>query len=136
MLFPDALRAERAKQQLSQSQLADRAGFDHSYVSRLENGERNPKPDAIKRLAKALGHDEDSYAAQQLMGAAGYLGANTISPRWSSVIELHEFLERDDIPEHIRLYTDHIVRDMIDMIEAFYDTGGNNDISDRRERSD
>lgn len=136
MSFPKTLRDERAKQQLSQSQLADRAGFDHSYVSRLEKGERSPKVESIKRLAIALGYDEDSDDTERLMSAAGYLGPNAINPRWPSVTKLHEFLERTDIPEYTRLYTDHIIRDMIDMIDVFDGAGGNDDLSGRTERSD
>jgi transcriptional regulator with XRE-family HTH domain len=39
---------------VSQSRLAEWAGFDHSYVSRLETGSRMPTRDAVHRLADAL----------------------------------------------------------------------------------
>lgn len=52
--FGDALRQARSARRVSQNRLADRAGFDHSYVSRLESGERWPSRDAIDAIAAAL----------------------------------------------------------------------------------
>jgi transcriptional regulator with XRE-family HTH domain len=51
--------------------LAEAAGFDHSYVSRLENGTRMPTRDAVVKLAGAMG-----LAAPQrdcMLVAAGFM---------------------------------------------------------------
>ena len=45
----------RARARLSQSKLAERADFDHSYISRIECGDRLPTRDALERLAEAMG---------------------------------------------------------------------------------
>src|SRR5687768_8085749 len=44
-----------ARARLSQSKLAERADFDHSYISRIECGDRLPTRDALERLAEAMG---------------------------------------------------------------------------------
>lgn len=56
---------------MSVGQLADRAGYDHSYVSRLEAGKREPSRRAVADLAAALGLDDATAA--ELYAAAGYL---------------------------------------------------------------
>lgn len=52
--FPDRLRAARELRKLSQSELAERAGFQPSAVSHFETGRRSPSFDNLKRLADAL----------------------------------------------------------------------------------
>jgi transcriptional regulator with XRE-family HTH domain len=48
----EALRVERS---LTQRQLGAKTGLSYSYISRVENGEREPSVKAIRRLAGALG---------------------------------------------------------------------------------
>lgn len=69
--FGQTLRPLREARHLSQSKLAERADFDHSYVSRLESGARQPTLDAVERLAKALGLAEPE--AEALRMAAGFM---------------------------------------------------------------
>ena len=54
--FATILREKRRASGLSQRQLAERAGVDFSYISKLENG-RLPAPaaDTILRLSEILG---------------------------------------------------------------------------------
>ena len=69
--FGGLLKAMREARRISQSKLAERADFDHSYVSRLESGARMPTRDAVERLASALTlaqSEEDG-----LLAAAGFL---------------------------------------------------------------
>lgn len=49
------LRKERG---LSQSELAEKAGFQHNSYNRWENGKSWPEPETIEALAKALGVSE------------------------------------------------------------------------------
>jgi transcriptional regulator with XRE-family HTH domain len=64
--FGTVLREKRRVSGLSQRQLADRAGLDFSYISKLENG-RLPPPaaDTAVRLADILG-----CPAEDLLSAA------------------------------------------------------------------
>jgi transcriptional regulator with XRE-family HTH domain len=52
--FPARLRAIRAYRGLSQKALARSVGFDHSAISRLEGGSREPSIRTLARLADAL----------------------------------------------------------------------------------
>lgn len=68
--FAPTLKAMREGRGLSQSKLAKRAEVSHSYVSRLESGERNPTREAVDRLAAALRLDDEER--DDLMLAAGF----------------------------------------------------------------
>lgn len=47
---------ERKRPAMTQVELAEKSGFDQTYISLIERGLRAPKePDTLKRLAKALG---------------------------------------------------------------------------------
>ncbi|MBN2291988.1 MAG: helix-turn-helix transcriptional regulator [Pirellulales bacterium] len=52
--FGDKLRKLRKKKEVSQEELADRAGLHRTYVSSVERGERNVSLETIDKLARAL----------------------------------------------------------------------------------
>ncbi len=54
-LFAKNLRVVRARKNLSQQALADKAGLSVSYISMLERGERYAPLETIDVLARALG---------------------------------------------------------------------------------
>lgn len=49
-----AIRTHRENLGLSQEKLAERCGFDRTYISMLERGKRNPSLLNLLRLAKGL----------------------------------------------------------------------------------
>jgi transcriptional regulator with XRE-family HTH domain len=51
----EALRTMRLEAQMSQEQLAERAGTDLTQVGGIERGVRNPSYTTLLRLAEALG---------------------------------------------------------------------------------
>lgn len=53
--FGRRVRALRKDRELSQEELAHRAGLHWTYVGGIERGERNPALANIGRLARALG---------------------------------------------------------------------------------
>jgi len=54
--FGANVRSARRSQDLSQEELAERAGIARTYLSELErSGGRNPTIKVVERLAKALG---------------------------------------------------------------------------------
>jgi ribosome-binding protein aMBF1 (putative translation factor) len=55
LLFAKALSAARAKQGLSQKQLAELTGIDQSDLSKIERGVSNPSVSTMERIATALG---------------------------------------------------------------------------------
>lgn len=110
--FASSLRELRERRRLSQSRLAEAAGFDHSYVSRLESGSRMPTRDAVLKLSDALQlveHERDGFLA-----AAGFMPARIESlfasePVLSEVLGL---LQDMQIPSEIR----DDVRNMISLL--------------------
>lgn len=64
--FANLLREKRRSAGISQRQLAEKAGVDFSYISKLENG-RLPPPSAetVQRIATILG-----CAIEELLAAA------------------------------------------------------------------
>ena len=49
-----AIKAQREKLGLSQEKLAERCGFDRTYISMLERGKRNPSLLNLLKLAGGL----------------------------------------------------------------------------------
>lgn len=54
MSFPENLRTLRVTRGLTQPALAEKAGIEQSYLSKLENGRSKPSEDMLTRLAQAL----------------------------------------------------------------------------------
>ena len=112
--FGIALKALRETRRVSQSKLAERAGFDHSYVSRLESGARTPTREAVLQLAGAmtLAHGEQDA----LLAAAGFLPREVASllsaePEITQVLSLLQdeglpVAYRDKIRESLRTLVD------------------------------
>lgn len=69
--FATALRQAREAAGLSQSRLAASAGYDHSYVSRLESDSRAPTREAVLSLCDAMGLGD--VDRDHLLAAAGFL---------------------------------------------------------------
>lgn len=55
-----ALRAIREARELSLRDLGEMAGMNASYLSQIERGERDPRPETVQRIAQALGVPEDA----------------------------------------------------------------------------
>jgi transcriptional regulator with XRE-family HTH domain len=100
--FGVQLKALREARRVSQSKLAERADFDHSYVSRLESGARMPTRDAVERLATALLLSQPEEDA--LLASAGFLPRDVTSllsdePALGEVLDL---LQDDAVPVEYR----------------------------------
>ena len=100
--FGSALKHLRETRRVSQSKLAERAGFDHSYVSRLESGARTPTRDAVQQLSQAL--ELERVQQDELLAAAGFL-PREVSSLLSSEPEITEvlgLLQNNQVPEAYR----------------------------------
>ncbi len=100
--FGVLLKGLREARRVSQSKLAERAEFDHSYVSRLESGARMPTREAVERLAQALGLGQSEEDG--LLAAAGFLPRDVASllsdePAIGEVLDL---LQDDAVPLEYR----------------------------------
>lgn len=100
--FGMQLKGLREARRVSQSKLAERAEFDHSYVSRLESGARMPTRDAVERLASALLLSQSEEDA--LLASAGFLPRDVTSllsdePALGEVLDL---LQDEAVPMEYR----------------------------------
>lgn len=96
--FGTVLKQFRETRHVSQSKLAERAGFDHSYVSRLESGARTPTRDAVEQLSNAL---ELALVQQdELLAAAGFLPREVSSLLASEpeITEVLSLLQNSHVP--------------------------------------
>lgn len=100
--FAGALREMREALGLSQSRLAARAGYDHSYVSRLESDSRAPTCEAVISLANAMGVSD--VERDELLQAAGFLPldpANAVADE-PSIGEAYAVLKDELIPDDVK----------------------------------
>lgn len=100
--FGVTLKKYREARRVSQSKLAARAGFDHSYVSRLESGARTPTRDAVEQLAIAL--DLEPVNRDELLASAGFLPGelSSLLSGEPEITEVLGLLQNDHVPEAYR----------------------------------
>jgi len=100
--FGALLKSLREKRNVSQSKLAERAEFDHSYISRLESGARMPTREAVDRLAEAM--DLLQPQKDSLLAAAGFLPRDITSLlKGEPVIgEILDLLQDEAVPLEYR----------------------------------
>ena len=100
--FGALLKRCREARHVSQSKLAEKARFDHSYVSRLESGARTPTRDAVDRLGEALALDQIERDA--LLAGAGFLPRDVTSLLASEPVigEVLDLLQDETLPMEAR----------------------------------
>lgn len=98
--FTELLRQLREARGLSQVRLARHAGISHSYVSRLEAGNRTPTRAAVERLAAAL----VCTAAERdaLLLAAGFSDGHMPRVVDTNLLLLDEMLQDARLPDMYR----------------------------------
>jgi transcriptional regulator with XRE-family HTH domain len=114
--FAAVLKTYRTACRTSMSQLAIEAGFDHSYISRLESGHRAPTREAVNRIATALGLD--APARDHLLASAGYLPKRTAHVFTGEPVlaELLDLLQDDTIPADSRANVRAMLRLLADQL--------------------
>jgi transcriptional regulator with XRE-family HTH domain len=113
MEFGRLLKTLRERSGVSQSKLAERADFDHSYVSRLESGARMPTREAVDRLGGAMGLDEGALDA--LLASAGFLPRDVTSllSNEPALGEVLEMLQDETVPSEYRENMRNMLRIMV-----------------------
>ncbi len=112
--FGATLKRFREVRRVSQSKLAERAGFDHSYVSRLESGARTPTRDAVQQLADAL--ELERLQQDELLASAGFL-PQEVSSLLSSEPEITDvlaLLQNSSMPDEYRQSMRQVLRVIAD----------------------
>ncbi len=74
--FNEWLRAQLKAKKMSQRQLAQQSGVDHSTISRLIRGDRMPSLGTATKLARGLREIRDDSEAPQYLGAVASGAAN------------------------------------------------------------
>lgn len=100
--FAEVLAEVRNARGLSQSRLAHEAGFDHSYISRLEAGKREPSRETVLALAQVL--ELDPRQLDLLLVAAGYrpLDDSNLFADEPAIAEAVRLLRDPRVPETMR----------------------------------
>ncbi|MFL5761715.1 MAG: helix-turn-helix domain-containing protein [Thermomicrobiales bacterium] len=100
--FGVKLKRFREARGVSQSKLAERADFDHSYVSRLESGARMPTREAVDRLGQAMKLSQVELDA--LLASAGFLPRDVTSLLSSEPVigEVLVLLQDEAVPVEYR----------------------------------
>ena len=108
--FGVTLKRYRESGRVSQSKLAERAGFDHSYVSRLESGARTPTREAVLQLAQAL--LAEPAGQDELLAAAGFMPReiSSLLTGEPEVTEVLVLLRNDAVPEAFRANVRAVLR--------------------------
>lgn len=112
--FGATLKRYREARRVSQSKLAERAGFDHSYVSRLESGARTPTRDAVQQLAEALGLERQQQ--DELLASAGFLPqeVSSLLSGEPEITEVLALLQSSSMPEDYRQTMRQVLRVIAD----------------------
>jgi transcriptional regulator with XRE-family HTH domain len=126
--FGVTLKRFREARRVSQSKLAERAGFDHSYVSRLESGARTPTRDAVEQLARAL--ELDQVNRDELLASAGFLPGEVASllsgePEITEVLGL---LQNSAVPEAYRDSMRQVLRLLAEQAKHVLREGGSSGV--------
>ncbi len=103
--FGQTLTRLRTAQRLSQNQLAQRAGLNHSYISRLESGGRgDPSRTVVEQFVGALGLDAAGRDADDLRMAAGFLPVDPshLLTGETSLARLSALLDDQRLPDSSR----------------------------------
>ena len=101
--FNEWLRAQLKAKKMSQRQLAQQSGVDHSTISRLIRGDRMPSLGTATKLARGLREIRDDAEAPQYLGA---VAAGTANPtaRVEYALRADEILSEPQVRQVMEYY--------------------------------
>lgn len=114
--FADVLAEYRERAKLSQTKLAKASGFSHSYISRLESGERAPTVETVYTLARTLnlpGPDRD-----RMLISAGFMPVEPSAVLRSEpdILAVYAQLRDPSLPDAARAETRSMLRALATML--------------------
>jgi transcriptional regulator with XRE-family HTH domain len=101
--FNEWLRAQLKAKKMSQRQLAQQSGVDHSTISRLIRGDRMPSLGTATKLARGLREIRDDAEAPQYLGAVASGAANPTA-RIEYALRADEFLSEPQVRQVMEYY--------------------------------
>src|SRR5687768_4863489 len=82
LTFGRALKADRMAEQMTQEELAEKVGLTKQAISGFETGKDIPTHASLKKIAKALRMDEETYVSlivKDVMAKKGFSGYDVIA---------------------------------------------------------
>jgi transcriptional regulator with XRE-family HTH domain len=101
--FNEWLRAQLKAKKMSQRQLAQQSGVDHSTISRLIRGDRMPSLGTATKLARGLREIRDDAEAPQYLGAVASGNANPTA-RVEYALRADEVLSEPQVRQVMEYY--------------------------------
>jgi transcriptional regulator with XRE-family HTH domain len=101
--FNEWLRAQLKAKKMSQRQLAQQSGVDHSTISRLIRGGRMPSLGTATKLARGLREIRDDAEAPQYLGAVA-LGNTNPTARIEYALRADEVLTEPQVRQVMEYY--------------------------------
>src|SRR3954466_15430991 len=102
--FNEWLRAQLKAKKMSQRQLAQQSGVDHSTISRLVRGDRMPSLGTATKLAKGLRELSDSAAGPQHLGLMKGGGTHNPTARVEYALRADEALAESQVRQVMEYY--------------------------------
>lgn len=117
--FRTTLKGHRDRLNWSQERLALEAGADHTLISRLESGKREPTRDAVLKLAAGL--DLRTVERDELLILAGYTPSAMqrlmSMARDSTIVRAYAMLWDQNLPAEVRRYARDAIEALLAIIE-------------------
>ncbi|TAM63635.1 MAG: XRE family transcriptional regulator [Chloroflexota bacterium] len=101
--FNEWLRSQLKAKKMSQRQLAQQSGVDHSTISRLIRGDRTPSLGTATKLARGLREIHDEADTPQYFGLVGATAANPTA-RVEYSLRADEFLTEAQVRQVMEYY--------------------------------
>jgi transcriptional regulator with XRE-family HTH domain len=101
--FNEWLRAQLKVKKMSQRQLAQQSGVDHSTISRLIRGDRMPSLGTATKLARGLRELHDDAEPPQYLGLVTTTSANPVA-RVEYALRADELLAEPDVRQVMEYY--------------------------------
>ncbi len=101
--FNEWLRTQLKAKKMSQRQLAQQSGVDHSTISRLVRGDRTPSLGTASKLARGLRELRDETDAPQYFGLTGAAVSNPAA-RVEYALRADDLLSEPDVRQVMEYY--------------------------------
>jgi len=101
--FNEWLKAQLKAKKMSQRQLAQQSGVDHSTISRLIRGDRMPSLGTATKLARGLREIRDDAEASQYLGVVAAVAVNPTA-RVEYALRADEFLLEPQVRQVMEYY--------------------------------
>ncbi len=109
--FNDWLRSQLKAKKMSQRQLAQQSGVDHSTISRLIRGDRTPSLGTATKLARGLREIQDSSETPSYFGRVTN-GATSPTARVEYALRSDDLLNEPDVRQIMEYYLSIRIRRM------------------------